>query len=57
MNDRIFIATTGSGLARASQHPDGRWKVERLPKGGDVRKAGANDQASQLYVAFTPVGH
>jgi hypothetical protein len=33
-----------------------RWKVDRLPKGGDIRKAGTNDQASQLYVAFTPVG-
>lgn len=33
-----------------------RWKATRLPKGGDIRKAGANDQASQLYVAFTPVG-
>ncbi len=33
-----------------------RWKVERLPKGGDVRSADANDQAGQLYVAFTPVG-
>lgn len=37
MNDRVFIATTGSGLARASQHADGRWEVERLLPGSDVR--------------------
>jgi len=33
-----------------------RWKVDRLPRGGDVRKASTNDQAGQFYVAFTPVG-
>lgn len=29
-----------------------RWKVTRLPSGGDVRKRDADDQAIQLYVAF-----
>lgn len=29
-----------------------RWKVERLPRGGDIRKREADDQALQLYVAF-----
>jgi len=33
-----------------------RWKVARLPNGGDVRKTGKDDQALQLYVAFTPTG-
>jgi len=33
-----------------------RWKVARLPNGGDVRKTGTDDQALQLYVAFTPTG-
>jgi hypothetical protein len=33
-----------------------RWKVARLPDGGDVRKADKDDQAIQLYVAFTPTG-
>jgi hypothetical protein len=29
-----------------------KWKVTKLPKGGDVRKARADDQAAQLFVAF-----
>jgi hypothetical protein len=33
-----------------------RWKVARLPDGGDVRKKGTDDQAIQFYVAFTPTG-
>ncbi|HET6460155.1 MAG TPA: DUF3047 domain-containing protein [Syntrophales bacterium] len=33
-----------------------RWKVTRLPDGGDVRKSNTDDQAAQLYVAFTPTG-
>jgi hypothetical protein len=33
-----------------------RWKVTRLPDGGDVRKTDTDDQAMQLYVAFTPTG-
>jgi hypothetical protein len=37
VSDRVFIATTGSGLSRASQHADGRWDVEHLLPGSDVR--------------------
>lgn len=33
-----------------------RWKAVRLPRGGDVRKAATDDQAVQLYVAFTATG-
>lgn len=33
-----------------------RWKVIKLPDGGDVRKSNTDDQAIQLYVAFTPTG-
>ena len=33
-----------------------RWKVNRLPDGGDVRKTNTDDQAIQFYVAFTPTG-
>lgn len=29
-----------------------KWKVVSLPKGGDVRKKNADDQAGQLYVIF-----
>lgn len=33
-----------------------RWKVTRLPDGSDVRNADKDDQAIQLYVAFTSTG-
>lgn len=29
-----------------------KWKVTELPKGGDVRKKSADDQAAQVYVVF-----
>ncbi len=32
------------------------WKVTRLPEGGDVRKSETDDQAIQIYIAFTPTG-
>lgn len=33
-----------------------RWKANRLPAGGDVRRCGRDDQALQLYIAFQPLG-
>jgi len=33
-----------------------KWKVARLPVEADVRKAGTDDQAVQIYVAFKPTG-
>jgi len=33
-----------------------RWKVEKLPAGGDVRKSTTDDQALQVYVAFKETG-
>jgi outer membrane protein OmpA-like peptidoglycan-associated protein len=33
-----------------------RWKVIKLPHGGDVRKSATDDQALQLYVAFKEAG-
>ena len=30
-----------------------KWKVTKLPVGGDVRKSHADDQAAQLFVAFS----
>lgn len=33
-----------------------RWKAVQLPDGGDVRKTKTDDQAIQVYVAFTPTG-
>lgn len=33
-----------------------RWKVNKLPQGGDIRKVSTDDQALQLYVAFKAIG-
>ena len=33
-----------------------RWKANKLPLGGDVRKSATDDQALQLYVAFKSTG-
>jgi outer membrane protein OmpA-like peptidoglycan-associated protein len=33
-----------------------RWKVNKLPRGGDVRKKSTDDQALQVYVAFKEIG-
>jgi outer membrane protein OmpA-like peptidoglycan-associated protein len=33
-----------------------RWKVNKLPVGGDVRKKAADDQALQVYIAFKETG-
>jgi len=33
-----------------------RWKVNKLPVGGDVRRKATDDQAVQLYVAFKSTG-
>ncbi len=33
-----------------------RWKVEKMPVGGDVRKKTADDQALQVYIAFKETG-
>ena len=30
-----------------------KWKVTKLPTGGDFRKSGTDDQAAQLFVAFS----
>jgi hypothetical protein len=30
-----------------------RWKADLLPTGGDFRSAGTDDQAAQLYIAFS----
>ena len=30
-----------------------KWKVTKLPEGGDVRKSNTDDQAAQLFVAFS----
>src|SRR5688500_11075308 len=37
MDDRIFIAATGHGITRSTQDNGGKWQVERLLHGSDVR--------------------
>lgn len=32
-----------------------RWKVSKLPKGGDIRKRETDDQAGQIYVLFPKI--
>ena len=32
------------------------WKVSKLPRNGDIRRADRDDQAVQIYVAFSPAG-
>ncbi len=32
------------------------WAVSKLPKGGDIRKSGTDDQALQIYIAFPATG-
>ncbi|PKN10515.1 MAG: hypothetical protein CVU72_00960 [Deltaproteobacteria bacterium HGW-Deltaproteobacteria-7] len=33
-----------------------RWRVDKMPVGGDVRKKAADDQALQIYIAFKETG-
>jgi outer membrane protein OmpA-like peptidoglycan-associated protein len=33
-----------------------RWRVDKMPAGGDVRKKAADDQALQVYIAFKETG-
>jgi hypothetical protein len=33
-----------------------RWKVTKLPRGGDIRKSDTDDQAIQIYIAFPATG-
>ena len=37
MCGKTFIATTGNGIARATEEDDGKWRVETLLSGSDVR--------------------
>jgi photosystem II stability/assembly factor-like uncharacterized protein len=37
MSDKVFISTTGNGLARASRLASGQWEVKNLLLGSDIR--------------------
>ena len=53
-SERASFAVHRDVVVDLRQHPMLRWswKVVRLPSGGDVREAGRDDQAAQLYVVF-----
>jgi hypothetical protein len=53
MNLLTFLATTGSGLARAAREPHGDWSVERLLAGQDVRCLAADPFHAQVVYAGT----
>ena len=59
---RLLSVGDGFGLRKdmsfkIQEHPylSWRWKVSRLPKGGDIRKRETDDQAGQIYVMFPKV--
>ena len=53
MDDKIFIATTGRGLARAYREPEGDWKVDTVLSGEDVRCLVANPRNRSIVFAGT----
>jgi len=55
--DSSFGIKRGKSL-KIKEYPflNWEWKVAKLPAGADVRKADADDQAIQVYVAFKPDG-
>ncbi|MGH7332990.1 MAG: DUF3047 domain-containing protein [Candidatus Rokuibacteriota bacterium] len=53
-SDRASFVLSRDVQIDVQSHPwlSWSWKIVRLPSGGDVRSASADDQAAQLYVAF-----
>jgi len=56
-------SSTSYGIAKELTLPKGaypflnwKWRVDKLPVGGDVRKSDTDDQAIQIYVAFKETG-
>lgn len=59
---RMLSVGDGFGLRKdmsfnIREHPylSWRWKVGKLPRGGDIRKRETDDQAGQIYVLFPKV--
>jgi hypothetical protein len=57
---RLRSANTSFSLQKEAhvnlkQYPvlNWKWKVTKLPDGGDFRKSGTDDQAAQLFIAFS----
>jgi BNR/Asp-box repeat len=53
MEGKTFIATTGKGLARALENASGRWEVETLLPGVDVRCLAADPLDNETLYAGT----
>ena len=53
MTDRVFIATTGNGLARASRAAGGQWQVATMLPGSDVRCLAVDPLNSKRVYAGT----
>ena len=53
MSIQTFLATTGQGLARASQHASGEWQVECFLAGQDVRCLAAHRTHPEVVYAGT----
>lgn len=56
-------SSTSYGIAKELKLSQGeypflnwKWRVDKLPAGGDVRKSDTDDQAIQIYVAFEETG-
>jgi photosystem II stability/assembly factor-like uncharacterized protein len=52
-NNKVFLATTGSGLARATSDGNGAWSVETLLQGHDVRALAADPLNAGVVYAGT----
>ncbi len=53
MHDKIFIATTGEGIAYATEGDNGEWRVETLLSGSDVRCLAVDPMDKQRVYAGT----
>jgi photosystem II stability/assembly factor-like uncharacterized protein len=53
MNGKVLLATTGNGIARAECQAGGRWRVDYLIEGQDVRCLAAVPQKENVLYAGT----
>jgi photosystem II stability/assembly factor-like uncharacterized protein len=53
MSDKVFLATTGSGVARAAGDASGAWSVEQLLQGKDVRSLATDPLDANIVYAGT----
>jgi hypothetical protein len=51
-NSTISVDVKGKVNLKDTPILEWRWRVTRLPKGGDARKSATDDEAGQIYVAW-----